>query len=130
MAAAKGAKVFALSSADDKLKLARDVGAAETINYKTVPDWDQEVLRRTDGRGVDHVVDVGGGSTIMRSIRSARTGGLISVVGILGEGDETGVVAQLLFGGKTGTIIPWLPILRSDDLSMRLRERAIADHPF
>ena len=103
LAAAAGAKVIALSSADDKLKLARSFGAAETINYKTHPDWQEEVMKLTDGRGVDHVVDVGGSSTLRKSVQSARRGGVVSLLGMLGEGDDSGLSLLLLYGAKTGT---------------------------
>ena len=46
------------------------------------------MLRLTDGRGVDHVVEVGGAGTLSRSLQSVRTGGVISVIGVLtGRGD-------------------------------------------
>ena len=99
-----GATVIATSSSDEKLQLARDAGAAETFNYKTHPDWDEEVLRLTSGRGVDHVLDVGGASTLMKSLRNARHGGHVSVLGILGPGDESGVTTELLMGAKSGML--------------------------
>jgi len=34
------------------------LGADDTINYKSTPDWDREVFRLTDKVGVDHVVEV------------------------------------------------------------------------
>lgn len=56
-----GAKAIITSSSDDKLAKAKALGAYATINYKTTPDWEVEVLKITKGRGVDHVVEVGGG---------------------------------------------------------------------
>ena len=47
------------SSSDDKLARARAMGAAAGVNYRATPEWQQEVLRLTDGRGVDHIVEVG-----------------------------------------------------------------------
>ncbi len=82
-----GARVIATSSSDEKLARARMLGADETINYKATPDWDQEVLRLTNGVGVDHVVEVGGAGTQPRSVKAARLGGLISVIGVLSQGD-------------------------------------------
>ena len=54
-AKAAAARVISTSSSDDKLALARQHGAAETINYKSTPDWEKEVQRLTGGRGVEHV---------------------------------------------------------------------------
>lgn len=45
IAVASGATVIATSSSDEKLKIAKALGAAHTINYKTTPDWDEEVLK-------------------------------------------------------------------------------------
>jgi len=82
-----GARVIATSSSDDKLARVRELGADETINYKTTPDWDVEVLRRTGGAGVDHLVEVGGAGTLSRSSNATRVGGTISVIGVLAKGE-------------------------------------------
>ena len=60
IAAALGATVIATSSSDSKLAFAKDLGATHGINYASTLDWDQEVLRLTDGKGVDHVIETGG----------------------------------------------------------------------
>ena len=65
---AAGARVIATSSSDAKLERARALGASDGINYKTHPDWQDEVKRLTGGRGVDHVVEVGGPGTLARSL--------------------------------------------------------------
>lgn len=82
-----GAKVIATSSSDEKLSRARELGADETINYKSTPEWDKEVLRLTNRAGVDNVVEVGGAGTMPRSINAARVGGVVSVIGVLTQGD-------------------------------------------
>ena len=82
-----GARVIATSSSDDKLARIRALGADETINYKTTPDWDREVLRLTNGLGVDQVVEVGGAGTLPRSINATRIEGLISLIGVLARGE-------------------------------------------
>ncbi|KAF8970707.1 alcohol dehydrogenase superfamily protein [Flammula alnicola] len=84
-AVASGASVIATSSSNDKLKIARKLGAKHTINYKETPDWDQEVLKITNGRGVDHVVEVGGQGTVGKSINAARVGGSIHIIGFLSQ---------------------------------------------
>ncbi len=42
------------------------------------------MLELTGGAGADHVVEVGGAGTLTRSLRAARYGGFISLIGILG----------------------------------------------
>ena len=78
-----GARVILTSSSDEKLALARAIGADETINYKTNPEWQQEVLRLTDGEGADIVIEVGGAGTLGRSLQSVRPAGQVSLIGIL-----------------------------------------------
>lgn len=78
-----GARVIITSSSDEKLAHAKALGADETINYKTTPEWDKEVLRLTGGRGADIVLEVGGGETFARSMNSVRTSGQIAVIGVL-----------------------------------------------
>jgi NADPH:quinone reductase-like Zn-dependent oxidoreductase len=85
-ARAAGARVIASSSSDEKLARAADLGAAELINYRRHPDWEAEVLRLTAGRGVDHVIEVGGAGTVSRSIAACRVGGQVHLIGVLTAG--------------------------------------------
>ncbi|WP_341526831.1 NAD(P)-dependent alcohol dehydrogenase [Nostoc sp. UHCC 0302] len=78
-----GAKVIVTSSSNEKLARARELGADETINYKTTPDWEQQVYQLTNRTGVDHVVEVGGAGTLPKSLQAVRIGGRISLIGIL-----------------------------------------------
>ena len=83
IARAMGARVIATSSSDAKLERLRALGAAYAINYKTQPEWGREVFRWTGGRGVDHVVEVGGPGTLAQSIAAVKIGGRIALVGVL-----------------------------------------------
>ncbi|MCC8537351.1 NAD(P)-dependent alcohol dehydrogenase [Xanthomonas axonopodis pv. poinsettiicola] len=82
-AKAMGASVIATSSSDEKLEKARALGADHVINYRQHAEWSAQVLEITDGRGVDHVVEVGGPGTLAQSIRAARVGGHIALIGVL-----------------------------------------------
>lgn len=83
LAAAAGARVIVTSSSDEKLARARELGAWATVNYKTTPEWDKEVWRLTEKRGVDHVVEVGGPGTLGKSMNSVAAGGQIALIGVL-----------------------------------------------
>ena len=89
IAKAAGARVIMTSSSDPKLERARALGVDTGINYNRTPEWEQEVLKVTDGRGVDCVVEVGGPGTLARSYRSVGFGGRIALIGFLAgfEGD-------------------------------------------
>lgn len=84
-----GARVIATSSSDAKLEKLVKLGADDTINYKTTPGWGKSARALTQNRGVDLVVEVGGGGTLNESIRAARTGGTIAMIGVLaGSGSD------------------------------------------
>ncbi len=83
-AVAAGARAIVTSASDEKLERARALGAFGTVNYRTTPDWDSAVRGLTGGRGVDHVIEVGGPGTFARSLASIRIGGQINVIGYLG----------------------------------------------
>jgi NADPH:quinone reductase-like Zn-dependent oxidoreductase len=78
-----GAQVIITSSSDEKLERARKLGAAEGINYKETPEWGDKARELTGGRGVEHVVEVGGAGTLGQSLRAVRMGGQISLIGVL-----------------------------------------------
>ncbi len=78
---AAGARVIATSSSDGKLAQAKALGADDGINYRQHPEWQTAVRDLTNGRGVDHVVEVGGPGTLPRSIEAARQGGHIQLIG-------------------------------------------------
>jgi NADPH:quinone reductase-like Zn-dependent oxidoreductase len=82
LALAAGARVIATFSSDEKLRRLRSFGECEVVNREK-SDWSAEVLRLTNGRGADHVIDVAGGANLARSIAATKLGGVISIVGYL-----------------------------------------------
>ncbi|BCG87204.1 NADPH:quinone oxidoreductase [Mesorhizobium sp. 113-3-9] len=89
-AKAAGARVIATSSDEEKLERLASLRADATINYKAVPDWGRKARELTDGRGVDHVIEVGGPATLAQSLVACRTGGHIALIGVL-----TGFAAEV-----------------------------------
>lgn len=83
IAAALGATVIVTSSSDEKLERAKALGAHRTINYVRTPEWDQQALALTDNLGVDHILEVVGGPSLARSLNALKTGGQISIIGII-----------------------------------------------
>jgi NADPH:quinone reductase-like Zn-dependent oxidoreductase len=81
-----GARVIITSSSDEKLARARELGAWQTVNYRTTPDWEKPVLEMTGGRGVDLTVEVGGAGTLEKSIAATRIAGTIGFIGVLAGG--------------------------------------------
>lgn len=99
LAVAAGARVIATSSSDEKLERVRAMGASDTVNYKRTPEWDEEVLKLTRGRGVDCVVEVGGVGTLARSFRSLARGGKVGLIGVLTRSGDPNPHALMLKGG-------------------------------
>lgn len=85
-----GATVIATSSSDEKLARLQGLGADHLINYRQDAAWGETARKITGGRGVDHVIEVGGPGTLEQSMEASRIGGHISVIGIL-----TGVAGAL-----------------------------------
>ena len=92
----RGARVIITSSSDEKLQRARTMGADETINYKTIPDWDKRVREFTGKQGVTHVVETGGVATLPHSLRSAAVSAQVSIIGLLGGAEGTIDIRQIL----------------------------------
>lgn len=87
LARAAGLHIILTSSSDTKLgQIQQQLGKPEiqTVNYKTHPEWHEEVLRLTNGIGVDLVVENGGSSSLVQSMLCTRRGGIVSQVGYLG----------------------------------------------
>jgi NADPH:quinone reductase-like Zn-dependent oxidoreductase len=81
-----GARVIVTSSSDEKLARALKLGASDGINYNTNPKWDDRVRELTGGAGVDYIVEVGGAGTLTQSMRAIKTGGQISLIGVMTGG--------------------------------------------
>jgi NADPH:quinone reductase-like Zn-dependent oxidoreductase len=61
----------------------------------------------TNGKGVDHVVEVGGSGTMEQSVACTKRGGVVSSVGFLAEGKKSDLVGPLLYGAKTCELFPY-----------------------
>lgn len=98
LAQGAGMKVVLTSSSDEKLaRISQQFASPSlvTVNYARNPEWHEEVLRLTNGVGVDLVVEVGGSSSLVKSMKCTRRGGIVSVVGYLSKQDP-GQLAELL----------------------------------
>ena len=118
-----GARVIVTSSSDEKLQRARTLGAGETINYRSVPDWGREARRLAGGDGVDLVVEVGGAGTLAQSLAAVRPGGRISLIGVLaGSASDIDIIPILM------RQIRVQGILVGHRESFEAMNRAIEDH--
>ena len=82
------ARVIAVDIHDNRLELARELGATDTINTKSV-DLAEEVMRLTDGRGADYVVDTTARPELLRAgADSLGLRGTLALVGAAAPGTE------------------------------------------
>jgi NADPH:quinone reductase-like Zn-dependent oxidoreductase len=98
LARATGLQVVLSSSSDAKLAQMRERFADPpllTVNYASNSEWHEDVLKLTGGAGVDLVIECGGSSSLVKSVKCTRRGGIVSQVGYLGKPD-VGALAELL----------------------------------
>ncbi|KAL1867688.1 hypothetical protein Daus18300_006244 [Diaporthe australafricana] len=85
IAVAAGATVVAITSSDEKADRLLSLGARHVINYKKHSNWGELARGLTpEKRGIDHVVDVVGPTTMAESLRALRLNGLLTVTGMIG----------------------------------------------
>lgn len=95
-----GARVLATASSDDRLERLKPLGLDNGINYKT-EDVVKSVMKLTDNKGVNLVVDSVGGSTLQGSILSLGYRGRVSMVGAAGREPMRVDVGSLMGGNRS-----------------------------
>lgn len=95
-AKALGAKVALISSSDDKMARAKELGADVTVNYKQEAQWGAKVAELTGG-GVDNVIEIGGAGTLGESLQALALNGSVALIGAL-----TGFSSELNMMGLVG----------------------------
>lgn len=110
MAKMLGARVFGTVSTDEKASVAREHGVDEAIIY-TRQDFEAEVKRLTDGKGVDVVYDSVGKTTFEKSLNSLRPRGLLA-----------------LFGQSSGPVPPFDPSILNGKGSLYLTRPSLAHY--
>ena len=110
MAKMRGARVFGTVSTAEKEAIARDAGTDEVIRY-TAQDFEAEVKRLTDKRGVDVVYDSVGATTFEKSLNSLRPRGMMA-----------------LFGQSSGPVPPFDPSILNQKGSLFLTRPSLAHH--
>ncbi|KAK7188216.1 hypothetical protein DPSP01_001761 [Paraphaeosphaeria sporulosa] len=84
-AKAAGARVIATTSSPEKAEILKKLGADHVINYKENPNWGEQAQSLSPGGlGVDHVVEVGGPTTMKQSLVAIKIDGVISIIGFIG----------------------------------------------
>lgn len=92
-----GARIWATTSSDEKAEWLLKQGVSGVVNYRREPAWGKKILELTGGRGVDHVVEIGGPGTLPQSITASRIGGHITLIGVF-----TGIAGDVPTGAIMG----------------------------
>ena len=83
LARALGATVLVTAGSDDKCAACLALGADHAINYKT-QDFKDEVLRLTEGKGVDVILDMVAGSYVGREVECLAEDGRLVIIAVQG----------------------------------------------
>jgi len=84
-AKAAGARVIATTSSAEKAETLKKLGADHVINYKETPNWGEKAKELSPGGiGVEHIIEVGGPTTMAQSLNAIAIDGVISIIGFVG----------------------------------------------
>jgi len=97
-----GATVFVVAGNSRKAAQALELGADHVIDRSEV-DWGREIMRLTDRRGVDVVVDNVGAATLNTSMKAVARGGRIVIVGNT-SGPELQIDIRYIFSKQISII--------------------------
>jgi putative PIG3 family NAD(P)H quinone oxidoreductase len=106
LAHARGARVLVTAGSDEKCDACVALGAERAINYRTT-DFVAAVLAHTEGRGVDLVLDIMGGSYVARNLSVLAMDGRLVQIGLL-EGPVASVDLRRVMGRRlrlTGSLL-------------------------
>jgi NADPH2:quinone reductase len=124
MAKALGARVIVTAGSDDKCKACLEIGADHAINYRT-HDFVAEVLRTTDQRGVDVILDMVAGDYVAREVKCLANDGRLAIIAVQGgtksELDTGAVLRKRLT--LTGSTLRARSVAYKGELAKALRRR-------
>jgi NADPH2:quinone reductase len=90
LAAARGVRVLATAGSEAKCRACEDLGAERAINYR-LEDFVEVARSMTDGRGVDLILDMVGGSYVGRNLSTLAMDGRLLQIGFM-AGEPTAAV--------------------------------------
>lgn len=96
----KGLKVIGTASSEQKLQLVANLGADKVINYSE-PDWTDEVLKATDGKGADWIIEMVGGAIVGQNLKVLAKHGTMWVYGAASGEDFKVSVLSLMHKNHT-----------------------------
>jgi NADPH:quinone reductase-like Zn-dependent oxidoreductase len=125
IAKARGLIVHSTTSTDAKTAQLRGMGADHLVNYRADPAWGEAVRVQTGGEGVDLVLEIGGQSSFVQSVRAARMGGKVVVVGTTANGMPQLPLSDMVMRHVRVDGIAVGSVAQLGDLARFLEEKAI-----
>lgn len=124
LARALGSRVFITAGSEKKCDACRELGADAAINYHT-GDFEEEIRTLTEGRGVDVILDMVGGSYVLRNLRSLARYGRLVFINYM-ESSKAAIDIGLILGKQltvTGSGLRPQPLQRKAEIGRRLEQR-------
>ncbi len=87
IAKALGANVIVTSRSQEKIDAIKALGVSSVINTKQFPNWDEEAMKLTNGKGVDYILELIGGDNIRQSVNALAADGHIFQIGFMSNSE-------------------------------------------
>lgn len=111
LAKALGVRVIVTAGSDDKCQACLALGADAAINYRT-HDFQEELLRLTDGQGADLILDMVAGDYVAKEVQCLREDGRLVIIAVQG-GVQSSLNAALVLRKRltiTGSTLRVRPV--------------------
>lgn len=122
-----GAEIFGTAGSDPKCQFLKEIGVAHPINYRT-QDYEAEIMRVTQGKGVEIVLDSLGGEHLKKGLRILQANGKLCAIGIAGmlqEGKKS-YLKMLFEFSKTPFISPY-KLMMADKAFMGINLKRLSE---
>jgi NADPH:quinone reductase len=123
LATARGATVLATAGSDAKCRACEDLGARQAINYRTA-DFVEVVQELTNGRGVDLILDMVGGSYVGRNLEALATDGRLIEIGFMGGESSASIDLRRILAHRltlTGSLLRPRTVQEKGQIATALR---------
>jgi len=124
LATALGSRVFITAGSQEKCDACRGLGAEAAINYRTA-DFEEEIRTLTEGRGVDVILDMVGGTYVLRNLRSLASRGRLVFINYM-ESSKAAIEIGLILGKQltvTGSGLRPQSLERKAEIARSLEQR-------
>jgi NADPH2:quinone reductase len=123
MAKALGSIVYTTAGSDEKCKFCEELGAAKAINYKT-QNFKDEIIKITNGKGVDVILDMIGGDYTPLNLQSLADEGRLVMINMM-NGKDVAIDLSLVMRKRlniTGSMLRSRDVAFKTDIAQKLEK--------